>query len=76
MSGQQKKHSLLEQIVSTAVGFVVACFVWEYIMLPLFDGAYLTKEDTVIITAIYTFFSIIRGYGFRRAFNYFTERKR
>ena len=69
---QKKKHSLVEVILSTATGFIVSMLIWQ-IVGPAF-GYVVTLSDNFLITCIFTIASILRGYVFRRAFNYITVR--
>ena len=65
--GQSKKHSFMEILVSTLVGYFVALLT-QYIVFPLY-GIQSSHSSNVQIALIFTIISIIRGYIFRRVFN-------
>lgn len=68
--GQKKKHSLIESIVSTVVGFGINVTA-QHLVFPLF-GIYISWHENLTIAVIFTFISILRGYVIRRVFNLFT----
>lgn len=61
---------MLESCLNTASGFVVALLIWTFIVIPLFGFNGLTWGDNLGITAIFTVSSILRGYVWRRIFNW------
>lgn len=64
---QSKKHSLIEAITNTAVGFGIS-LLSIFIILPLV-GIESTPGKNVVITLYFTVISIVRGYVLRRVFN-------
>ena len=66
---QSKKHSILESVLNTASGFVVAFIVWRTVVAPMF-GLPIDVQTNLAITGIFTVTSIIRGYLWRRLFNW------
>ena len=68
--GQKKKHSLLESVVSTVIGFGINVTA-QHLVFPLF-GIYISWHENLTIAVIFTFISILRGYVIRRIFNLFT----
>ena len=66
-TGQTKKLSLIEALVSTAVGFVLS-FIAGLIFIPIFVGPVNTANN-LALTSIFTVLSIGRGYVLRRIFN-------
>lgn len=68
--GQKKKHSLLESVVSTVIGFGINVTA-QHLVFPLF-GIYISWHENLTIAVIFTFISILRGYVIRRVFNLFT----
>jgi uncharacterized protein YacL len=64
---QTRIGSAVEQVVSTAIGFVIA-FIANLIVLPLF-GYPMTVGDGAAIGVIFTIISVVRGYWVRRLFN-------
>ena len=71
---QSKKHSLMESVANTLVGYVVA-IVSQFIILPWFD-VHLSVSDNLLIGLCFVCISIARGYAMRRLFNYLENRKR
>jgi exosome complex RNA-binding protein Rrp4 len=64
---QSKRMSLIETLVSTAIGYLVAVAT-QAAVFPLF-GLYVPLQDNLMIGGIFTVVSIVRGYLVRRAFN-------
>ncbi len=64
---QTKKHSLLEAITNTAVGFVISLGS-TFIIFPLV-GVPSSAGKNLLITLFFTVISILRGYILRRFFN-------
>lgn len=65
---QSRKMSLIEQLVSVAIGFAVSLFI-QLTLLPAM-GIKTTYGQDFIIVAVFTAASIIRGYIVRRGFNW------
>ena len=65
---QTKKMSLIETIVSVAIGYVVA-LLSQIVVFPLFDIE-VSLIDNLLIGLLFTVISIIRGYYVRRLFNW------
>lgn len=65
---QSKKQSLLEVIISTAIGYIVA-LATQILIFPWFDIEIKFSEQ-LAIGIIFTIVSIIRGFCVRRLFNY------
>ena len=65
---QSKKMSLIETIVSVAIGYVVA-LLSQIVVCPLFDIE-VSLIDNLLIGLLFTVISIIRGYYIRRLFNW------
>ncbi|WP_456293464.1 DUF7220 family protein [Tenacibaculum soleae] len=66
---QTKKQSLIEIIISTAIGFVVS-LISTFVLFPIV-GINSTSSKNVVITIFFTVISIARGYFVRRIFNNF-----
>lgn len=64
---QSRKHSFIEVLASTAVGYAVA-LISQIIIFPLYGLETHFVEDAQI-AGIFTIISIIRSYIFRRIFN-------
>jgi len=65
---QSKITSLLEAIINTLAGFLVSLLI-QLIIYPAM-GIPVTFAQNILITAIFTLASIIRGYVIRRFFNH------
>ena len=63
---QTRRHSALEAVVNTAVGYVLAVLA-QMAVFPQF-GIALPLEQNLLIGGIFTLPSLIRGYTLRRAF--------
>lgn len=63
---QSRRMSLIETVISIAIGFVVSVIITALI-LPAYGHA-VTLGDNIQITAIFTVASIVRGYCVRRFF--------
>jgi len=68
---QSKKHSLIESVTNTFVGFIVSLLI-QLIIYPTM-GIPVTFTQNIIITFIFTLASILRGYMVRRIFNLSTS---
>ncbi len=64
---QTKKHSLIEAITNTAIGFVIS-FASTFLIFPVM-GIKTSIGGNLIITIYFTVISIIRSYVVRRWFN-------
>lgn len=73
VKGQSKKSSLLEQVLNVGSGFLISYFVLMLIITPIFELD-TNSTDNFFITVIFTVISVIRGYLWRRAFNYITHK--
>ncbi|HEY5688047.1 MAG TPA: hypothetical protein VIS27_07060 [Yeosuana sp.] len=65
---QSKKSSLMEILLSTFIGLIVA-LASQLLIFPLYD-INITFGENVQITIFMTFVSILRGYWVRRFFNW------
>lgn len=64
---QSRRHSLVETIAGTAIGFVVSVLL-SMVVYPAFGHSF-TLTQNAGITVIFTVASIARGYLVRRIFN-------
>lgn len=69
---QSRRHSLLESLTNTAVGFLISLMTW--IIVAYAYGIKMTWATNLSITAIFTAVSIVRGYCLRRVFNWWSHR--
>lgn len=72
---QTKKGSLFETCCNVISGLVFAFFTWTYIMIPLsvkfnWDMNHLKIAQVFLFNSIFTVISIVRGYSWRRFFNW------
>ena len=65
--GQSKIESLIESIINTSLGFLVA-LITQILIYPLFDID-VTMGDQALLALIFTAVSLVRGYVVRRYFN-------
>ena len=65
--GQSKIESLIESIINTSLGFLVA-LITQILIYPLFDID-VTMGDQALLALIFTAVSLVRGYIVRRYFN-------
>ena len=65
--GQSKIESLIESIINTSLGFLVA-IITQILIYPLF-GIDVTMGDQALLALIFTAVSLVRGYVVRRYFN-------
>ena len=63
---QTHRHSALEAVVNTAVGYVLAILTQLAIFPPF--GIALPLGHNLLIGGIFTMLSLVRGYTLRRAF--------
>lgn len=66
--GQTKTHSILEVIMSTIIGFIVAV-VSQYFIFPAY-GIHVPLSAHIGMGGFFTIVSIIRGYLIRRFWNW------
>ena len=69
---QSRRHSALEAIAGTALGYLVA-LASQLIVFPMF-GIHVPLRSNLGIGAIFTVVSLVRGYVLRRIFTHRTER--
>lgn len=66
---QTRFLSLVEQIFNVGSGFFVALLIWIWYISPHY-GFNVTMIDNLEITGLMTIVSVIRGYCWRRLFNW------
>lgn len=72
---QSRKSSLIEQICNVGSGFFISLLYWQVFIVPQLEMVdELTLAFNSSITLQFTIVSVVRGYFFRRLFNYFTIR--
>lgn len=71
---QSKTKSLVEQLLNIGSGFIVSLIVWIYIIAPIWNID-VTMSDNLNITLIFTAISVVRGYLWRRLFNWWDHHR-
>jgi len=66
---QTRVESAVEQGVNLFFKFWVAAACWKFLVAPLIDAGYLSYQESIPITVIFTILSFIQGYFWRRIFN-------
>lgn len=69
---QTKLQSFIEQVVSTFVGLGVA-LATQLVVFPWF-GINIPLSHNLLIVALFTAVSVVRGYAVRRLFNWWHHR--
>lgn len=72
---QSRAESLLEQVCNVGSGFLLSLLIQQFIITPVFDTG-TSPTQNLGITVVFTIASLLRGYGWRRAFNWWAARKR
>lgn len=62
---QTHTESIIENVLNLGSGFVIALLVYEYFILA--NPA--IRDDSLVVTMIFTTISLARGYIWRRIFN-------
>ena len=71
--GQTRLFSLIEQLFNIGSGFIIAVLLWAYVVTP-YIGIEYDMTQGIKVTLMFTIVSVIRGYLWRRAGNFITER--
>jgi len=71
--GQSRLFSFIEQLFNIGSGFIIAVFLWAYVVTP-YIGIEYDVVQSLNVTLLFTVVSVVRGYLWRRAGNYITER--
>jgi hypothetical protein len=64
---QSRWMSFVEAVTNIAVGYLVAVLT-QILVFPLF-GLHATLQDNLLIGALFTLSSLVRGYALRRLFD-------
>jgi hypothetical protein len=78
---QSKQQSIVEQVCNVGSGFILAFFLWRFLITPqlhYFATMGYSYENILVnlaITTQFTVVSLIRGYVWRRYFNKFVVRR-
>lgn len=73
MAGQSHKHSLIEAVTNTFIGFVGSLAIQHWV-IPLMSGYHTSPTQSVAITIVFTVWSVSRNYGMRRLHNWWEHR--
>ncbi len=71
---QKRTTSLIESLLNVGSGALISYLTWRFIIAPGFDLS-VSEVENIQITAIFTVISVIRGFIWRRFFNYLEWRK-
>ncbi len=71
---QSRLSSFIEQLLNVGSGFIVSLLFWIYVVVPVWNLD-VNMNENLAITACFTVLSIIRGYLWRRGFNYWEGKK-
>lgn len=63
-----KLVSLIEVLVNVASGFLLAMFIWQFIIPFAYPHLEPTIEENFKMTMVFTLASVLRGYLWRRFF--------
>ena len=72
---QTKKRSIIESCCNTLSGLVLAYFIWDLLVIPVYinkmhlDMNQLSVLAVFGVNIIFTVVSVVRGYVWRRFFN-------
>lgn len=72
---QTRLSSLTEQLLNVGSGFIVSLVFWVWVVVPVWDLE-VDMHENLTITACFTVLSIVRGYIWRRCFNYYEGKKK
>lgn len=70
---QSRAHSLVEQVFNIGSGFILSLLIWTALITPMYDIR-VSAGENLEITGIFTVVSILRGYIWRRAFNWYSTK--
>lgn len=65
---QRRRLSLVEAVVSTAIGFAISYTIWPAVQVFVLHQPVHMGQGAAVV-GVYTAVSIVRGYIVRRAFN-------
>jgi hypothetical protein len=65
---QARVDSVMEVVTNTSIGLIISTIA-NALVIPAVLGVRMTHTQNVVIAAIFTALSLIRGYALRRAFN-------
>jgi len=71
---QTRKHSLIEQLCNVGSGFAISLIYWSLVVVPQIEGMEITAAINISVTLQFTVLSVIRGYCWRRGFNWWQHR--
>jgi hypothetical protein len=66
---QSKLESVIEQTCNMGSGFIIAALAWAWMVAPMIRAEWITIDDPIPITIIFTVVSFARGLFWRRFFN-------
>ena len=66
---QSRTESLVETSINVATGFIISYSFWKFVLVGWIKSGYITIDDNLIITCLFTVLAVARGYIWRRFFN-------
>jgi hypothetical protein len=72
MTAQSRRMSLIEAVTNVALGYVLAVAT-QILVFPWF-GLHASLGDNLVLGAVFTAISLVRGYALRRFFEVITRR--
>ncbi|MDH5379191.1 MAG: hypothetical protein OEX00_12775 [Gammaproteobacteria bacterium] len=72
-SGQSRKISVVESVVSVLLGYVMTVLI-QYLLFPLF-GFSIPLEQSMVISVFIVSLAFVKNYGIRRLFVYLEYRR-
>jgi hypothetical protein len=70
---QTRRHTLIEVLVSTGAAFIISALLQHFVVNPVWH-LQSSARDSIAITVFFTIVSLVRGYYFRRFFNWLFHR--
>lgn len=71
---QTRRQTITEVVVTTAVAFVISAAIQQWVATPMFH-LNTNHAQNLGITVLFTVVSLVRGYIFRRFFNWYHRSK-
>ena len=66
---QTRLTSIVEVLLNTTSGFILAMFIWQFVIPAFYPHLEPTMAENFNMTALFTIASIARGFLWRRLFN-------
>ena len=66
---QTRIGSFIEQLFNVGSGFIISSLLWEFVVKPGWN-IHTSFAENLQVTCLFTVVSVIRGYVWRRIFNW------